>query len=104
MNRLPMIFLTVVVALSWANVPTDAQSSQHISAKLICTAHSGNPSGLRAFQRDMVFELSDGHLAAIRKLANGPGEETFTGTITSMGDILVTGVGAKRRYVAARDA
>jgi hypothetical protein len=51
---------------------------------------------LRAFQGDMVFELSDGHFAATRKLANGPGEETFTGTATSMGDILVTGVGGGR--------
>jgi hypothetical protein len=91
-----MISLTVAIALLSADVAANAQSPQHIAGKLICTAHSGNPSGLRAFQGDMVFELSDGHFAATRKLANGPGEETFTGTATSMGDILVTGVGGGR--------
>jgi hypothetical protein len=81
--------------LSWGAAAT-AQDAQRVPAKLICSAHSGDPGKLRSFQTDIAFELSGGRLTATRKLMTGPGEETFTGTVSSMGAILITGTGNGR--------
>jgi hypothetical protein len=76
----------------------DAASAQTIPAKLICGAHSSNPEKLREFQANVVFTLSGGNLIGKRALtSNGGGEETFKGTVSPAGAILVSGEGHYKR-------
>jgi hypothetical protein len=86
------LIAAVVTILAISIVTTNAQGIQHIPGKLSCSSHSGNPQKLRAFQRDVTFDLSGVAITMERKTANG-GEEKFIGTVNSTGDILISGTG-----------
>ena len=67
---------------------------QMVKSKLECGPHSSAPEQIRAWQANIVFTLSQGQLQARRALtSNGGGEETFKGTVSPAGAILVSGEG-----------
>jgi hypothetical protein len=86
--------------LVFANAATSEAAKQRVPAKLICGPHSSNPARLPAFQSTMTFALADDQLLATRPIrangSNGAGVETFKGTVSPTGAMLISGSGQRK--------
>jgi len=81
-----------------ANANTSDAATQKVPAKLICGPNSSNPKGLPAFQINMNFALSGDQIEGRRTFrANGGGTESFKGTVSSTGAMLISGSGQEKK-------
>jgi hypothetical protein len=88
MRRLVLLSAVLLCGVSTSH----AQQSGTVPAKLSCSEHSGNPKNLRAFQGNLTFEFNGRDLKASRHVNAGDGaDEIFTGMVSSVGDIIVSG-------------
>jgi hypothetical protein len=75
--------LTLASSMCCAQTPT-APTAQ-IQTKMVCSAYTGNPTKLPAFQIEVPFSLTDGVLAAEHTGTTGR-REVFRGVIAASGE------------------
>ena len=93
-NLIKLLVLGTTLVIGAHTTPAKAATKQRIEAKLTCGPHSANPARLREFQANMIFTLTGDQLAGRRPLRlNGGGADTFKGTVSPDGAILISGFG-----------
>ena len=93
-NLIKLLVLGNALVIFAHSTPARAAVKQRVEAKLTCGPHSANPARMPDFQANMIFTLVGGQLEGKRPLrSNGGGTDTFKGTVSPDGALLISGFG-----------
>lgn len=96
-NLIKLLVLGTILAIGAQTAPADAATKQRVPAKLVCGPNSANPGSSRDFQVNMTFTLVGDQIEGRRTFrSNRGGTETFKGTVSSTGAMLISGDGKSK--------